>query len=82
MNTDFEKKLMNALSVATSETKTKNGPLMYFVSLLREWINNKGRPMSFTFPMIWREPTEHLPDFYFCIVPPLRHGITKKTQLP
>ena len=34
MNTDNEKKLMNAISVAKSETKTKNGILMYVVSLV------------------------------------------------
>jgi hypothetical protein len=37
---------MNAISVAKSETKTKNGLLVYVVSLVLqiywEWLNNKG----------------------------------------
>jgi len=74
---------MNAISVAKLETKTKNGLLTYVVSratILREWLNNKGRSMPFGLPMIWRELTDRLTDCYFCIVPPLRHGITKKKK--
>ena len=36
--------------------------------------------MRFALPMIWREPTDHFTDYYFCIVPPFRHGITKKEK--
>jgi len=53
---------------------------LYCATILREWLNNKERSMPFALPMIWREPTEHLTDCYFCIVPPLRHGIPKKKR--
>jgi len=36
--------------------------------------------MSFALLMIWRKPTDHLTDCYFCIAPPLQHGITKKKK--
>jgi len=75
---------MNAISVAKSETKTKKwAPRVCCISCaktLREWLNNKGRSMLFVLPMIWREPTDNLTDYYFCIVPPLRHGIKKKKK--
>jgi len=75
---------MNAISVAKSETKTKKwAPHVYCIScanILREWLNNKGGSMPFALPVIWRESTDHLTDCYFCIVPPLRHRITKKKK--
>ena len=40
INSDGEKKLMDAISVAKSETKTKNGLLMYVVSLVLQFCVN------------------------------------------
>jgi len=75
---------MNAISVAKSETKTKKWALhvccISCATILREWLNNKGRSMPFALPMIWREPTYHLTDCYFCIVPSLQHRITNKKK--
>jgi len=48
--------------------------------ILREWLNNKGRSRPFALPITWREPVNHLTDCYFCTVPPLWHGITKKKK--
>ena len=53
---------------------------IFCVTILREWLNNKGRSMPFALPIIWREPTDHLTVCYFCIISPLRYGITKKTK--
>ena len=58
-------------------------PHVYCIScatILHEWLNNKGCSMPFAIPMIWREPTDHLTDCYFCSVLLLRHGITKKKR--
>jgi hypothetical protein len=67
-----------------AETKTtKWAPHVCCVSCatnLREWLHNKGHSMPFALPMILREPTDHLTDCYFCIVPPLWHGITQKKR--
>ena len=30
--------------------------------------------------MVWREPTNHVTDCYFCMVPPVSGGITKKKK--
>lgn len=47
---------------------------------LRNWINGKGRSMPFAVPMIWRESKDHVTDCYFCLVPPLQQGISKKKK--
>lgn len=44
------------------------------------WLKNKGRSMRFGVPMIWREPRNHVDDFYFCLVAPLQHGTSRKKK--
>jgi hypothetical protein len=36
--------------------------------------------MPLEVPKIWREPTNHFTDCYFCTVPPIQTGITKKKK--
>ncbi|KAJ8888328.1 hypothetical protein PR048_007815 [Dryococelus australis] len=47
---------------------------------LRNWMNGKRRSMPFAMPMIWREPKGHITDSYFCLVPSLKQGISKKKK--
>ena len=47
---------------------------------LSQWLNCKRSSMPFAVPMVWREPSNHLNDCYFCLVPPLSSGITKRKK--
>ena len=47
---------------------------------LRKWLSRKRRSMPFAIPMVWREQTNHISDCYFCMVPPLRQGFSKKKK--
>ena len=45
---------------------------------LSQWLNGKRHAMPFAVPMVWREPSNHTTDCYFCMVLPVSGGITKK----
>ena len=45
-----------------------------------QWLNDKRHTMPFAFPMVWREPSNHTTDCYFCMAPPVSGGITKKKK--
>ncbi|CAH2014076.1 unnamed protein product [Acanthoscelides obtectus] len=51
-------------------------------SSLRSWLNGKKRSMRFAVPMVWREPTNHINDCYFCMVPCVGQatGMSKKKK--
>jgi hypothetical protein len=36
--------------------------------------------MPFAVPVVWRETSNHVTDCYFCMVPPVSGGITKKKK--
>ncbi|GBM46311.1 hypothetical protein AVEN_88005-1 [Araneus ventricosus] len=40
----------------------------------------KRKAMPFAVPVMWREPTNHIHDCYFCMVPPVSGGFTKKNK--
>jgi hypothetical protein len=40
----------------------------YCVEGLRFWMTGKKKRLSFAIPMMWREPTKHHNDCYFCLV--------------
>ncbi|KAJ8729128.1 hypothetical protein PYW08_000709 [Mythimna loreyi] len=47
---------------------------------LIKWLNKKKRSLPFGVPMVWREPTNHANDCYFCLTPPIQHGISRKKK--
>jgi len=47
---------------------------------LSQWLNGKRYAMPIAVPVVWREPSNHATDCYFCTVPPVSGGITKKKK--
>jgi len=47
---------------------------------LSQWLNGKRHVMPFAVPIVWEEPSNHTTDCYFCMVPPVSVGITKKEK--
>ena len=46
---------------------------------IREWTKGKRKSLSFGIPMIWRAPSNHHDDCYFCVVPNV-FGFNKKNR--
>jgi len=36
--------------------------------------------MPFAIPMLWREPSDHTTDCYFCLTPPVTSGMNRKKK--
>ena len=50
------------------------------VTALNEWLKKKRKAMPFAVPMIWREPTDHVNDFYFFLTPSMKKGFNRKKK--
>jgi len=48
---------------------------------LTQWINGKRKSMPFAVPMIWREPTNHITDCYFCLTKISGHSKCTKSKI-
>ena len=44
------------------------------------WINRKGMAMPFAIPVVWREPSKHINDCYFCLTPLVASGMNRKKE--
>ena len=47
-------------------------------SKLNAWVNGKGCCMLLGVPMVWKVPSNHSTDCYFCMVPPIQNGMSMK----
>ena len=48
---------------------------------LNNWSRNKLESLPFGIPMIWREPTNHIDDCYFCMVKTLGFNQKNKSRI-
>lgn len=51
------------------------------VASLSSWLKHKRSSMDFAIPMIWRGPSNHVINCYFCVTTSVTHGISKKKRL-
>jgi len=49
-------------------------------SKLNARLNGKGRCMPFGVPMVWKVPSNHSTDCYFCMVPPIQNCISTRKK--
>ena len=47
---------------------------------LRQWLSRKRKCMPFAVPMVWREPTKHNSNYYFCVTPQVGKGLSRKKK--
>ena len=50
------------------------------VEHLKEWTKGNRKGLKFGILMVWREPRNHIGDYYFCIVIGRGHGFNSKTR--
>ena len=50
-------------------------------SKLNAWVDCKRRSTSLVVSMVWREPTNHLTNCYFCVMPPIQKGVPRRRQV-
>jgi hypothetical protein len=50
------------------------------VPVFAEWLRGEKRNMKFAIPRIWREPTDHSSNCYFCMVDPSKRRKGKNAQ--
>jgi len=82
INTDGEKNLWMLFRLQSRRPRRKKGfsCMLYFLCYNSAWMAKSQRAFNAFCPSHDTEgPTDHLTDCYFCIIPPLRHGI-KKTR--
>jgi len=48
---------------------------------LNVWVNGKGCCMPFGVPMVWRVPSNHNTECYFCMVLPIQNGMSMKKKI-